>query len=68
MTAPLDIKLLMVTVICCPPVVKLLAEKEIKSVALVGVEPIIVDLVMMLALPMPFRSHLAYDGCALTVA
>ena len=67
MTAPLDIKLLMVTVICCPPVVKLLAEKDIKSVALVGVEPIIVDLVMMLALPL-FRSHLAFPGCALTVA
>ena len=67
MIAPPDIKLLMVTVICCPAVVKLSAEKDIKFVALVGVIPIIVDLVMMLALPL-FRSHLAFPGCALTVA
>ena len=59
MIAPPDIKLLMVTVICCPAVVKLSAEKDIKFVALVGVIPIIVDLVMMLAAVWPDRSHLA---------
>ena len=57
----------MVTVICCPAVVKLSAEKDIKFVALVGVIPIIVDLVMMLAELLPDRSHLALLGFALTV-
>ena len=57
----------MVTVICCPAVVKLSAEKDIKFVALVGVIPIIVDLVMMLAEVLPDRSQLALLGFALTV-
>jgi hypothetical protein len=42
-------------------------EKAIKSVALPGVDPIMVDAVIMLAAVLPDRSQFALLGWALTV-